>query len=515
MCYRFFWNADSARVVASVLRSNPKLKTVTGIKSVSSALMAILIFIAIAGPVVSQAQTPAASAADISARVDSYIAAEMRAEKIPGLALGVVQNGQMIKAQGYGLANVELDVPVKLETIFQTGSVGKQFTATAVMMLVEDGKVRLDDPIGKYLSGVPAAWNSITVRNLLTHTSGIPDYESDSLTKKDAAFIDLRKDYTEAELFQKFTSLPLDFLPGSKWSYSNTSYVLLGILIHKVTGQFYGDVLQERVFRPLGMTSTRIISEADIIPNRAAGYRLVKGELKNQEWVSPALNTTADGALYTNIIDMAKWDGALYTEKLLKQGSLDQMWSPVQLTTGKSYPYGFGWRVTTVNDHRLIEHGGAWQGFTTQISRFVDDKFTVIVLTNLDSEHSQPDKIAHDVAALYLPALKPIEQKPIADNEPQVTALLRATLEGLASGEPNLDSFAAGQRNVWTPERTAGLRDLLKSLGTLKSIDLLERRQSAGSRSYRYRTVFSDRTMFVYFTLDSDGKISDWQIRPT
>ncbi len=376
------------------------------------ALAAIFTVIAIVAPVPTRAQAPAANAAEITEKVDSYIAAEMRSEKIPGLALGVVQDGRIIKAQGYGLANLELEVPVKPETIFQTGSVGKQFTATLVMMLVEGGKIHLADPINKYFTDAPAAWNAITVRDLLTHTSGIPDYESDSLTKKDAAFIDLHKDYTEAELFQKFAGLPLDFPPGSKWSYSNTGYVLLGILIHKVTGQFYGDVLQERIFRPLGMTSTRIISESDIIPNRAAGYRLVDGELKNQEWVSPSLNTTADGALYTNILDLAKWDAALYTEKLLNKETLDQMWSPVQLTTGKPYAYGFGWDLAAINGHKLVEHGGAWQGFTTQISRYVDDKFTVIVLTNLDSEHSQPDKIAHGIASLYNSALTSIPPKP-------------------------------------------------------------------------------------------------------
>jgi CubicO group peptidase (beta-lactamase class C family) len=155
------------------------------------------------------------------------------------------------------------------------------------------------------------------------------------------------------------------------------------------------------------MVSTRIISEADIIPNRSAGYQLVNGELKNQDWVSPTLNTTADGALYTNVVDMEKWDAALYTEKLLKKSSLEQIWTPVKLTDGKTYGYGFGWDVTSVNGHRLIEHGGAWQGFTTHISRYVDDKLTVIVLTNLSVENSQPDKIAHDVASIYIPAVTP------------------------------------------------------------------------------------------------------------
>lgn len=371
----------------------------------------ILIGGAITAPFTVRAQNSGSSDDENSAKVDAYVNGEMRAEKIPGLALAIVRDGKIVKSQGYGLANIELDVAVKPETIFQTGSVGKQFTATAVMMLVQEGKIHLDHPIGKYLPDSPASWNNVTVRNLLTHTSGVPDYESDSLAKKGAAFINLRNDYTEDELFAKFSGLPLDFPPGSKWSYSNSGYVLLGILIHKVAGQFYGDLLQERIFQPLGMTSTRIISEADIIPNRAAGYRLVNGEIKNQEWVSPMLNTTADGALYTNVLDMAKWDAALYTEKLLKKGSLDQMWSAVRLNDGKTAPYGFGWDVTQVNGHRLIEHGGAWQGFTTQISRYVDDRFTVIVLTNLDSEHSQPDKIAHEVAALYNPALTPAAEK--------------------------------------------------------------------------------------------------------
>ena len=169
-----------------------------------------------------------------------------------------------------------------------------------------------------------------------------------------------------------------------------------------MTGTFYGDVLQERIFRPLGMQSTRIISEADIIPNRAAGYRLVKGELKNQEWVSPALNTTADGSLYFSILDLAKWDAALYTEKLLKRSSLDQMWTVVKLNNGKpnSGNYGFGWEMTSSHGHRVIGHGGSWQGFKTHILRYVDDKLTVVVLANL--AEADPGKIAQHVAEIYL-----------------------------------------------------------------------------------------------------------------
>jgi CubicO group peptidase (beta-lactamase class C family) len=355
------------------------------------------------------AATRDATAAPVSRptgeEVDAYVEKELRGQKIPGLALGVMRDGRLIKGQGYGLANIELDVPVKPETVFQTGSVGKQFAATAIMMLVEAGKLALDDKISKYLPGTPESWKDITVRHLLTHTSGIPDYTSDSNTKP-GSLINLRADYTEQELLQKFCTLRLEFQPGEKWNYSNTGYALLGFIIHKVTGEFYGDFLQQRIFQPLGMTATRIISEADIVSNRSSGYRLVQGEVKNQEWVSPMLNTTADGALYTNILDLAKWDAALYTEKLLKRSSFTQMWTPVTLNKGKTYPYGFGWDVTEMNGHRLLEHGGAWQGFTMHISRYVDDKLTVVVLTNLDSDHSDPGKIAHRVAGFYISGMK-------------------------------------------------------------------------------------------------------------
>jgi len=327
-------------------------------------------------------------------RVDEYIRAEMQAQQIPGLALAVIKDGKMVIARGYGLANVEHQVPVKPETIFQSGSTGKQFTATAVMMLVEEGKLSLDDKITRYFPDGPEAWQNITVRHMLTHTSGMTDYTLD---------FDLRRDYTEDELYQRIKPIPLAFQPGEKWSYSNLAYVMLGILIHKVSGKFYGDFLQERIFKPLEMTTARIISESDIVPNRAAGYHVVNGQLKNQDWVSPSLNTTADGALYLTIYDMAKWDAALYTDKLLKTSSLEQMWTPVKLNDGKTHPYGFGWALGQVRGHRIIEHGGAWQGFKAQISRYVDDKLTVIVLAN--QIRTNQSKLAHGVAALFSPDL--------------------------------------------------------------------------------------------------------------
>lgn len=327
----------------------------------------------------------------------------MQRQHIPGVALLVSRAGEIVQAEGFGLANVELQVPVKPETVFQSGSMGKQFTATAVMMLVEEGKVSLDDPLTKYFPGAPEAWKEVTVRELLSHTAGFGDYPEK---------FDFRKDWTEDELLKLVEGIPLAYAPGTKWEYSNLGFLTLGILIHRVTGEFYGDFLQQRIFRPLGMSTTRIISEADIVPNRAAGYRLVKGELKNQEWVAPMVNTTADGSLYFSILDLAKWDAALYTGKLLKSSSFEQMWTPAKLKNGQPNKdgYGFGWFIGERHGHREISHDGAWQGFETSIARYVDDQLTVVVLTNL--AEAKPYVIAAHVADLYLAAAKKAAEKP-------------------------------------------------------------------------------------------------------
>jgi CubicO group peptidase (beta-lactamase class C family) len=358
--------------------------------------------IAIILPVFSVLRMSAQSGATQDA-AGSYVRSEMQRQHIPGLALLVSRNGKIVRAEGFGLANVELQVPVKPETVFQSGSVGKQFTATAVMMLVEEGKVGLDDPLTKYFPDAPAAWKEVTVRELLSHTGGFGDYPEK---------FDFRKDWTEAELLKLVEGIPLAYPPGTKWEYSNLGFLTLGILIRRVTGEFYGDFLQQRIFQPLGMQTTRIISEADIVPNRAAGYRQVKGELKNQEWVAPMINTTADGGLYFSILDLAKWDEALYTEKLLKRSSFDLMWTPAKLKNGQPNKdgYGFGWFTGDRHGHHVISHDGAWQGFKTAIARYVDDRLTVVVLTNL--AEAQPGRIAEHVADQYLSDAKtPAETK--------------------------------------------------------------------------------------------------------
>jgi CubicO group peptidase (beta-lactamase class C family) len=341
------------------------------------------------------------SGGNLSAQADAAVEARRAEQRIPGVSLAVCRDGKIVKAAGYGLGNVEWAAPVTPETVFQTGSVGKQFTAMAVMMLVEGRKIGLDDKLSKYVPESPTLWKDVTIRNLLTHTSGISDYggEEDLMGK---GVINFRKDYTERELIRAYAAMKMDFTPGEKWSYSNTGYVLLGIVIERVTGKFYGDFLQERIFKPLTMNSTRIISEEDIVPRRSGGYRLAKGELKNQEWVAPTLNTTADGSLYTNVLDLAKWDAALREKKFLTEAGYQLMWSPIKLNDGKTYPYGFGWSLQDKGGYRAVSHTGSWQGFTMAINRYEKNGLTVIVMANLDSDHAKPEKIAEDVAKIYL-----------------------------------------------------------------------------------------------------------------
>lgn len=432
-------------------------------------------------------------------KIDQYIESQMSARHIPGLALLVIRDGQIIKARGYGFANLEHKVPVRPETVFQSGSMGKQFTATAVMMLVEEGRIGLDDRISKYLKDTPASWSDVTVRQLLSHTAGFTDYPRD---------FNFREDYTEDELLKKAMAIPLAFTPGTKWQYSNMGYVTLGILISKVTGTFYGDVLQERIFRPLGMSATRIINETDIVPNRAAGYRLVKGEVKNQAWVSPTMNTTADGSLYVNVLDMARWDAALYTDKLLKPSSLHLMWTPVKLSDGKpnSAGYGFGWRMGEIRGHRVIEHGGAWQGFTSNISRYVDDRLTIVVLANLAG--AGPDRITHHVAGLYEPALMPPPEKPIEDKEPQVTALLTNVLKALADGKADKELFTPDVQKEIFPDAVKEFTGTLNAWGRQTSIALLRRAEEDGIRVYRYRIGFEKASVVMELSLTAGNKIA-------
>jgi CubicO group peptidase (beta-lactamase class C family) len=436
-------------------------------------------------------------------RVDAFVRAEMARQKVPGVAVAIVLGGEVLKAEGYGFANVEHHVPVTADTIFQSGSLGKQFTAAVVMTLVEEGRIALDDSIAKYFPEAPASFRPITVRHLLTHTSGIPDYTGGT--------IDLRKDYTEDDLAKLAFGLTPEFPAGSRWNYSNTGYVLLGILVHRVSGRFYGDVLHDRVFAPLGMRTARVIDEADIVPNRAAGYRLVGGELKNQEWVAPKLNTTADGSLYFSIRDLIAWDQGLRAKAVLRPESWRAIFTPAALTSGRSFPYGFGWSLDEAGGQPLIQHGGSWQGFKTHLARYLGDDLTIVVLANL--AEADPQRFVEGIAAIFNPAFAKPPLAPIADEDPDVTARVRSLLVAAREGKLSPADFAYVRAGFF-PEAPKRYARLLSSLGDPRRLDLLERRELGDDRVYTYDVVYEKQTIRLVVAIAPDGKLAQFGLRP-
>jgi CubicO group peptidase (beta-lactamase class C family) len=460
------------------------------------------------------------SAAQIES-IDVLVSSEMARQHIPGLAIGIYKRGHILLAKGYGLANIELSVPVRPETVFQSGSVGKQFVSAAIMLLVEEHKLSLDDSIARYIPGSPPAWQSIRLKHLLSHTSGLAEYESDERVGPRGDFY-LRLDFTDDELLKKIEALPIEWRPGEKWGYRNTNYLLLGFVIQAVSGKPYAEYLQERIFKPLAMTSTRLISERDIIANRSSGYELDAGKIKNQQWVSPTFNSTADGALYFNVLDLAKWDEALYTTRLLAQSSLDRMWTVYRLDDGRPNwaGYGFGWFIDRQNGHRVLSHGGAWQGFTCQISRYTEDSLSVVVLTNLDSDHSDPEVIAEVIAGLVDPPLMPQKFAPIKDSKPELASVVRANLDRLIAGEDIRPTPAAEllaglpfeERSALIPEEP--LPTLRKQLATTwpgGSLALVKRAapSDASDREVSfYRLAKDNEALLILFMPGAQGSTS-------
>jgi CubicO group peptidase (beta-lactamase class C family) len=422
----------------------------------------------------------------------------MQKRRIPGLALAVVKNGVVVKTHGYGIANLETDTPVTPETVFELASITKQFTAAAIMLLVEDVRVGLDDRISKYLDDTPSAWEKITVRHLLTHTSGLPTIGND--------FKGLVWTFrvSTADMYAAARRDPLEFTAGDKWQYSDVGYFLLGMIIESASGRKYGEFMTERIFRPLGMTATTIMNQRAIIKHRARGYTLFNGELINIRR-DVQIELPSHVGIFSTVLDLAKWDAALYSQKLLKQSSLAQMWTPVSLNNGKTYPYGFGWEVKEQRGHRIVGHTGQTG---TEMTRFPDDSLTIIILTNLGSmaipetQAVNPWGMTTAAARFYLCGLA---YQPIPDREPEFTALIKDLHVGRV-GSWDETPFAP---EYWTELKPAlgFITKYLQSLGPLQSMVLVERKQDGENRIYRYRMIYKEKSLIMSVVRNQAGKI--------
>lgn len=333
--------------------------------------------------------------------VDHEFRAALARERIPGAGLLVVRDARVQRVSTYGLANVEQGVPVTRDTMFQSGSLGKQFTAAAVLLLQERGRISLADPIGRYLAPVPQSWEPITVRELLDHTAGLHDSEEDG-----GEIFDLRREYTDEEIVRIAQSYPLNYPPGTLWKYSNMGYILAGIIVTRITGHFYGDFLASELFRPLGMRTARIISDADIVPHRAAGYLRTTDGIRNQDFASAALNATADGSLYLSLDDWARWIAAMDRQRLLAPASWNALWQRTRLSDGTLTEHGLCFDSVTIAGRPALEFDGSWQGFRSAIARDPRSRTTVVVLLNLADADPLPlarDALAHALEAHAAP----------------------------------------------------------------------------------------------------------------
>jgi CubicO group peptidase (beta-lactamase class C family) len=456
-----------------------------------------------------QARRAAAAGATIAtgspAEVDAFVTAQMKARRIPGVSVAVIRDGQVVFARGYGLANVEHQVPATERTMYQLASVTKQFTATAVMMLVEEGKLTLSTPLRSVLPDMPEAWGGVTIAQLLNHTSGIPSYTS----RPDFGTM-MRKDFTPAELIGLVRDGPMDFAPGEKWRYNNSGYVLLGMIVEKVSGQPWGAFLDTRIFKPAGMPTARVNDLQAIVPHRAQGYVWTAGRLQHGEYVSPT-QPYAAGALLVSVLDLAKWDEVLATRPLLSPASLAAMYAPAPLADGKTHPYGFGWDVGPYRTRARHGHGGGIPGFSTYYARFVDDKLSVVVLANEGSGGAE--RIASGIAEVYIPALRQAAPRPIPDPDPTQTAFLKSVITSMGTGTGDKTWFTPEAQAFFFPDRIKEGTYRIGGYGALRSFDLMEDSTNEKGRVRSYLAAFEGIGLRCTFTLAPDGKIAGLGLR--
>jgi CubicO group peptidase (beta-lactamase class C family) len=331
--------------------------------------------------------------------IDDFIKGWIENQHVPAASVAVIKDGAVIKSQGYGLADIENRVPARADTVFKIGSVSKQFIASGIMLLVQDGKIALDDKVGKYLEGTPTSWEAITLRQLLTHTAGLV---------REAPGFDFNKLQLDADVIKTAYPVALASPPGEKYAYSNLGYFALAEVVTRVSGKSWPDFLSERVFAPLGMTATRVTNLAEIVPNRARGYAWREGKLQNEDdW--PAVRPS--GAFISTVVDLAKWELALSGDQILKEPAKREMWTRVKLNGGQTFPYGFGWQLDdwppdskVPTGVPMIRHGGSMNGFRAGYARWPNERLAVIVLTNLTN--ASYEGLAANIAIRYVPELR-------------------------------------------------------------------------------------------------------------
>jgi D-alanyl-D-alanine carboxypeptidase len=431
--------------------------------------------------------------------VDDRVRAIMAERHIPGAAVAVVKNGRVVRMKGYGVASLEFGVPVTTDTIFEIGSVSKQMTAAGIMLLVQDGKVNVDERISKYLANTPEAWKEVTVRHLLTHTSGIKSYSS-------LEGFELAQRMKIDDFIKKLAPHPLEFTPGERNIYSNSGFNLLAYIIETQSGKKYIDFMRERIFLPLGMTRTTDRDPRNIIQMRAAGYEW-RGDAHSGRDGS-LTDLMGAGSIVSTIAEMTKWDAALRGDKLLTAESKKMIWTQFTFSNGKPSPYGFGWRISDVRGHKLIAHSGQTAGFGAAIHRYVDDDVSVITLTNL-GEVGMGTLIALDVAKQYIPPMSLKAVKTGVPIDPALKKNIDSALRGRFDVTVDEALFTSALARSLGTERSKSSASRLKNYAPLSEVRVVKRENADGKDTYSVIAATPRRLFLWRVVIDESGRIAE------
>lgn len=437
--------------------------------------------------------------------VDRYIAQESRLSGLPAVVLGVIRDGQLVDQRAAGFANLELQVPANPDNVFEIGSISKQFTAYAILILLEQGKIDLQSPVGAYLPELPEAWGSISLHRLLTHTSGLPDLE------EAFGYGIYRETPSDGEFMKRLQALPIEFKPGDKWQYANTNYWLLAKVIEKVSGLAYSEYMQAAIFESLGMKSTRSALPRQLLRNRASGYERVGKVFENRDAIQPHTGRGL-GDIATTVTDMALWEREQLSPRLVSAATAELARQPVALNDGSHKPYGYGWSTEQLLPLSTLSHDGQTAGFTAAYIRVPEKKLAAVVLINAYNG------VAVEIGMVALgaidAALKPRRLERIPDPDPAVTARVSAILSGAAS--PNLE----WHKDWFTEDYWRSIEPLLavtvennRDYGPLLSVTLVGINDADGEVTRTYRAKYESVSRIGTWRFDKEGRVSSRRSR--
>jgi D-alanyl-D-alanine carboxypeptidase len=433
----------------------------------------------------------------LKARVDLIAAQVLEQTGVPSASVAVVQHGKLVYTHAYGHARLEPAVAATPDMRYSIGSISKQFTAAAILMLQEEGKLSLDDTVGKYIPGLTEG-DKITIRQILSHTSGYQDY-----WPEDYVMTPMLKPESAQQIIDTWAKKPLDFEPGTQWQYSNTNFVIAGRIVETITGAPLMDLLVSRIFRPLGMKSVWNSDEAKLTSvDATAYYRHAVGPLRvapkeGRGWMFAA------GELAMTAHDLALWDESLIAQTVLKPESYKQMFTEVKLKDGKGTHYGLGVEVMDRNDHRSIEHSGEVSGFVSDNEVLVDDGVAIAVLTNQDAVGA-----ASAIASLAAPV---ILNAPLAAPEQQAIEVYH----GLQQGRINRTLLAPNLSDYFTPEALSDFQNSLAPLGEPLSFHQSSTELRGGMTFRAFRIVYPGKRLTLTTYTYPDGKLEQYLIAPS